>query len=160
MPCVVHTDGLFLFKGCGHFTIVDGNKVDSSDFNNFFIDHSAIGQSRAVVTTALLSELNDRVRGSALEKDPVELINTDINYFKQFSVIIANNLPEDSVLRIAKVSPFICDWGCHFIARTRTRPTHVPARTPHYIAPRALFCSHYTLLCVCTLLGIATLPSL
>lgn len=103
--------------------------MDQTDFNNFFVNEASLGQSRAAVTVALLNELNDRVRGSALEKDPVELINTNIDYFQQFNVIIANNLPEDAVLRIAKV-------------RTHTFLPRLPLlRASHFFFPYPFWCS-------------------
>jgi amyloid beta precursor protein binding protein 1 len=97
-----------VLPGIGSFTIVDGNLINESDFNNFFISEDYLGKSRAVITKELLNELNDRVKGNAIHKDPIELIENEPNFFKKFNIIIANNLPEDSVEKLAK----IC-WECN-----------------------------------------------
>jgi len=55
--------------GIGSFTIVDGNLVQPSDLgNNFFLDFESLGKSRAAATTVHLNELNEFVRGNAVEK--------------------------------------------------------------------------------------------
>ena len=82
--------------------------MDDSDFNNFFIQIGSEGQSRAKVTTELLNELNDRVQGFAVERDPVDIIEKDPNFFKQFTVIIANNIPEQPLLKLSEVC-----WGAN-----------------------------------------------
>ncbi len=61
--------------GIGAFTIVDGKKVEPADLgNNFFIDEASLGLSRAVRTTELLRELNDRVKGYSVEEVKITLI--------------------------------------------------------------------------------------
>jgi len=97
-----------VLPGIGKFTIIDGKKVDDSDFNNFFIQSGSQGQSRAQVATELLNELNDRVHGTAVDRDPVDIIEKDPNYFKQFTVIIANNIPEQPLLKLSEVC-----WGAN-----------------------------------------------
>eukprot|EP01114_Cavostelium_apophysatum_P008684 TRINITY_DN2138_c0_g1_i2.p1 TRINITY_DN2138_c0_g1~~TRINITY_DN2138_c0_g1_i2.p1 ORF type:complete len:556 (-),score=166.03 TRINITY_DN2138_c0_g1_i2:41-1624(-) len=92
-----------VLPGIGSFTIVDGNKVHESDFNNFFIVEGSIGKSRAAVAKEALNELNDLVQGDYLERDPIELINTEPDYFKRFTVVVANDLPEEPLLKLAKV---------------------------------------------------------
>jgi amyloid beta precursor protein binding protein 1 len=82
--------------------VVDDKLVDDSDFNNFFIVEGSQGQPRAKVCSELLNELNDRVKGHFLQKNPVQLINEDLSYFSQFNVVIANNLPHDSLVKLAK----------------------------------------------------------
>lgn len=59
----------------GHFTIVDNEKVTQRDLgNNFFVDGSSLGKSRAAVVTSLLLEMNDGVEGRFFEEDPVKII--------------------------------------------------------------------------------------
>jgi amyloid beta precursor protein binding protein 1 len=60
------------------------------------------GKSRAAVVTELLAELNDRVKGHAVDKDPTQLIQNDINFFKQFTVIIASGVPQEPLLQLAQ----------------------------------------------------------
>jgi len=91
-----------VLPGVGAFTIVDGKKVDETDFNNFFIDEASLGKPRASATVALLNELNDRVKGKAFEVDPVHLVNTNIEFLHPFNVIIASNLPEETVQKVAQ----------------------------------------------------------
>jgi len=97
-----------VLPGIGKFTIIDAKKVDDSDLNNFFIQSGSQGQSRAKVTTELLNELNDRVHGFAVERDPVEIIEKEPDFFKQFTLIIANNIPEQPLLKLSEVC-----WGSH-----------------------------------------------
>jgi len=92
-----------VLPGIGNFTIVDGNKVQMKDFNNFFIVEGSLGRSRAEVTKETLTELNDLVTGSFLERDPVDLINSEPDYFKQFTIVVVNDLPEDSLLKLGKI---------------------------------------------------------
>jgi len=91
-----------VLPGIGAFTIVDGTKVDAADLNNFFIEESSLGQSRAEVTTRLLNELNSEVEGKAVARDPVEIIDKEISFFHQFTLIIASGVPEESLLKLAR----------------------------------------------------------
>eukprot|EP01089_Gocevia_fonbrunei_P001628 TRINITY_DN1150_c0_g1_i3.p1 TRINITY_DN1150_c0_g1~~TRINITY_DN1150_c0_g1_i3.p1 ORF type:complete len:551 (-),score=151.11 TRINITY_DN1150_c0_g1_i3:32-1642(-) len=91
-----------VLPGIGSFTIVDGVKVSPSDLgNNFFVTLDSIGQSRAKVTTDHLKELNEWVKGDFLEQDPVQLIETNIDYFNAFTFVIATNIPEVPLLKLA-----------------------------------------------------------
>jgi len=66
------------------------------------VDASSIGKSRAEVTRELLNELNALVSSDALQKDPVELINENPNFFTKYTLVIASNLPEEPLLKLAK----------------------------------------------------------
>lgn len=89
------------FSGIGRFTIVDDKKIEAEDFSNFFIPEGSLGQCRAKVTCENLRELNDLVHGDFLEANPVELLNSRPEYFKSFTVIIANNLEEGALLKLS-----------------------------------------------------------
>lgn len=92
-----------VLPGIGKFTVLDGNKVQASDLgNNFFLEFKSLGQSRAVHATELLKELNEWVSGTAVDRNPEEVIEKDIEFFKQFSVVVATNLAEPALLRLAK----------------------------------------------------------
>ncbi|RUS13626.1 LOW QUALITY PROTEIN: NEDD8-activating enzyme E1 regulatory subunit, partial [Endogone sp. FLAS-F59071] len=91
--------------GIGSFTIVDGSTVTDSDLgNNFFLDTSSLGQSRALKTTELLAELNDDARGTAVDRDPAQLIDTDPSFFHQFTMIVATQLDELHIARLARIA--------------------------------------------------------
>jgi amyloid beta precursor protein binding protein 1 len=88
----------------GSFTIVDGKKVDESDLgHNFFVDAGSIGKSRADVTRQLLNELNDLVIINAVEKDPVALIQESPEFFANFTLVIASNVPEQPLLQLGAI---------------------------------------------------------
>eukprot|EP01102_Stenamoeba_stenopodia_P002521 TRINITY_DN12358_c0_g1_i1.p1 TRINITY_DN12358_c0_g1~~TRINITY_DN12358_c0_g1_i1.p1 ORF type:complete len:528 (-),score=135.34 TRINITY_DN12358_c0_g1_i1:30-1613(-) len=91
-----------VLPGIGSFTVLDGKKIDEADLgNNFFVEVADIGKSRAEITTKNLNELNSFVHGSFATEDPVSLINNNIEYFKSFSVVIASNLAEQPLLKLA-----------------------------------------------------------
>jgi len=91
-----------VLPGIGAFTVVDNNKVLESDLgNNFFVERKNVGQSRASVVCELLRELNDRVKGFSVEEDPVYLINNNISFFKDFSLVFANRIPETAIVTLS-----------------------------------------------------------
>ncbi|KAN0024848.1 hypothetical protein ACTFIV_009257 [Dictyostelium citrinum] len=92
-----------VLPGIGSFTVVDNKKVTESDLgNNFFVERSSLGKSRATVVCELLRELNDRVKGFSVEECPIHLINNNISFFKDFSLVVANRLPEEAVLTLSQ----------------------------------------------------------
>jgi molybdopterin/thiamine biosynthesis adenylyltransferase len=55
--------------GIGSCTIVDGKAVEGKDLGqNFFLEPSSLGQSRAKAAAELLSELNDDVAVNFVDK--------------------------------------------------------------------------------------------
>lgn len=91
-----------VLPGIGAFTIVDGKKVGPEDLgNNFFLDAQSLGHSRAVRATELLRELNDRVKGYSVDEDPVALINTKLEFFDTFTIVIACDVPEAALRKLA-----------------------------------------------------------
>eukprot|EP01132_Coremiostelium_polycephalum_P005270 gene5270-6561_t len=92
-----------VLPGIGSFTVIDGKKVSASDLgNNFFVEKSDIGESRAKVVCEWLRELNDRVKGYSMEEDPVHLIENNINVFKDYNLVVANRIPEQPLLVLAQ----------------------------------------------------------
>lgn len=82
--------------------MIDGEKVQGEDAgNNFFLTKDSIGQSRAKVATELLSELNDDVSGDFVEEHPEKLLETNRGFFTQFSLVIATNVCERTLLKLA-----------------------------------------------------------
>lgn len=120
-----------VLPGIGAFTIVDGKKVGPEDLgNNFFLDSSSLGNSRAVRATELLRELNDRVKGYSVEEDPVALINTKLEFFETFTVVVATDLPEAPLRKLAgflyeKSIPLVVPRSYGFIGSIRiSTPEH------------------------------------
>ncbi|XP_065912451.1 NEDD8-activating enzyme E1 regulatory subunit-like [Dysidea avara] len=93
-----------VLPGIGGFTIVDSKKVTSADLgNNFFFDKSSVGKSRATSATALLLELNSEVKGCSVEKDVMQLINDDPDFFKSFATVVATEMSESTLLELSKL---------------------------------------------------------
>jgi len=87
----------------GHFVIVDDAKVTQEDLgNNFFLDEEALGKSRAATVTEFLLEMNPEVKGTAVNRNPVDLIEKEIAYFNKFRLVIATHVPEPALQKLAK----------------------------------------------------------
>ncbi|KAI4989206.1 hypothetical protein ZWY2020_036523 [Hordeum vulgare] len=90
--------------GIGSVTVVDGSKVEQSDLgNNFLLDEGCLGQSRAKSICSFLQELNDAVKAKYVEESPATMIDTNPSFFSQFTVIIATQLPESSLLKLDSI---------------------------------------------------------
>ncbi|KAK2529913.1 hypothetical protein Q9233_006298 [Columba guinea] len=93
-----------VLPGIGSFTIVDGNWVSGEDVgNNFFLQKSHIGQNRAQSATELLQELNNDVSGNFVEESPEKLLENDPSFFNRFNLVVATQLPESTLLRLAEL---------------------------------------------------------
>ncbi|OAY78992.1 NEDD8-activating enzyme E1 regulatory subunit [Ananas comosus] len=79
--------------GIGSITVVDGSKVEVSDLGNNFI------MSRAIKG----KELNDAVKAKFVEESPTTLIDTNPSFFAQFTLVIATQLLENSLLLLDKI---------------------------------------------------------
>ncbi|AEC08680.1 unnamed protein product [Arabidopsis thaliana] len=90
--------------GIGSITIVDGSKVEIGDLgNNFMVDAKSVGQSRAKTVCGFLQELNDSVKANFVEENPDTLISTDPSFFSQFTLVIATQLVEDSMVKLDRI---------------------------------------------------------
>ena len=79
--------------GIASFTTVDQAVVEASDLgNNFFLESSHLGLSRAQHVTELLKELNEAVTGSYVQESPQELIENQPSFFKNFHLVIATQV--------------------------------------------------------------------
>ncbi|KAI9317551.1 ThiF family protein [Dichotomocladium elegans] len=100
-----------VLPGVGSVTIVDNATAQEADIhNNFFLEASNIGQSRARSTAALLQELNDDATVDFIEESPGQLIHEQPEFFETFSMIIATNLCEKDIVVLADI--------CQSIGRT------------------------------------------
>ncbi|XP_060084500.1 NEDD8-activating enzyme E1 regulatory subunit-like isoform X2 [Ylistrum balloti] len=92
-----------ILPGIGAFTIVDGYKVQGEDVgNNFFLTKDSLGESRAKVATELLGELNPDVTGDFVEEHPEKLLQSDPSFFNTFTMVIATNMCERTLLQLSK----------------------------------------------------------
>jgi amyloid beta precursor protein binding protein 1 len=97
---------LTLFStGIGYFAVIDNKQVSGRDIgNNFFVVSDCVGQPRARVVTEFLKELNEDVQSAiAREEDPVVLIENNPDFVKEFSVVIATELPPHAIEKLADV---------------------------------------------------------
>ncbi|KAL8233349.1 hypothetical protein R6Q57_003127 [Mikania cordata] len=90
--------------GIGSITVVDGSKVDNGDLgNNFMVNESSLGQPKAKCVCAFLQELNDAVKAKFIEEHPVTLIETNPSFFSQFTLVVATQLVEDSMVKLDRI---------------------------------------------------------
>eukprot|EP00743_Colponemidia_sp_Colp-15_P002951 GILK01003192.1.p1 GENE.GILK01003192.1~~GILK01003192.1.p1 ORF type:complete len:545 (-),score=108.62 GILK01003192.1:57-1649(-) len=114
-----------VLPGVGHITVVDGHKVESADLgNNFFVESDSLGKSRAEVVKDLLLEMNPDVQGAAIAQDPLHIIQHNASFFDDFTLIIATQLPEDSMKKLAAIceqlrKPLICGHSYGFVGFVR-----------------------------------------
>ena len=60
--------------------------------NNFLLDSSSLGKSKAQTVTGLLEELNEAVAGSFVEEAPETLLETNPDFFGAFALVIATQV--------------------------------------------------------------------
>ncbi|OMO75501.1 UBA/THIF-type NAD/FAD binding protein [Corchorus capsularis] len=90
--------------GVGSITIVDGSKVEQGDLgNNFMVDESSLNQSKAKCVCSFLQELNDAVKAKFIEEYPEALINTNPSFFSQFTLVVATQLVEESMVKLDRI---------------------------------------------------------
>ncbi|KAL2524660.1 NEDD8-activating enzyme E1 regulatory subunit [Abeliophyllum distichum] len=90
--------------GVGSVTVVDGSKLELGDLgNNFMVDESSVGQSKAKTVCAFLQELNDAVKAKFIEEYPEALIESNPSFFSQFTLVVATQLVEDSMVKLDKI---------------------------------------------------------
>ncbi|XP_058729634.1 NEDD8-activating enzyme E1 regulatory subunit AXR1-like [Vicia villosa] len=90
--------------GIGSITVVDGSKVEVGDLgNNFLVDESSLGQSKAKYVCSFLQELNDAVKAKYVEEYPDALIETNPSFFSQFTLVVATQLVESSMVKLDRI---------------------------------------------------------
>ncbi|KAL4620139.1 hypothetical protein ACB092_06G131900 [Castanea dentata] len=67
------------------------------------VDESSVGQSKAKCVCAFLQELNDAVKAKFIEEYPVTLIETNPSFFSQFTLVVATQLMEDSMVKLDRI---------------------------------------------------------
>eukprot|EP01126_Amoeba_proteus_P047193 TRINITY_DN5377_c0_g1_i13.p1 TRINITY_DN5377_c0_g1~~TRINITY_DN5377_c0_g1_i13.p1 ORF type:complete len:387 (-),score=78.73 TRINITY_DN5377_c0_g1_i13:380-1426(-) len=103
-PAGTETLKNLVLPGIGRFSVIDGERVTHRDLgNNFFVEVSGVGKSRAEEVGRLIQELNGFVeKGQFLEKDPVLVVTSNPEFVRDYDVIIANNLPEHTVIKLGE----------------------------------------------------------
>ena len=97
-----------VLPGIGRFTVLDDRKVSAEDVgNNFFVTADAVGLPRAEVVTKLLCEMNPDVAGFAITAYPANDGSVGAEFWSQFSLVVAANVPEMQLLGLASVC-----WEC------------------------------------------------
>lgn len=90
--------------GVGSITVVDGTKVEKHDLgNNFMLDEASLGHSKAKCVCAFLQELNDAVKAKFVEESPEALIEGNPSFFSSFTLVVATQLSETSLLKLDKI---------------------------------------------------------
>ncbi|KAG6407002.1 hypothetical protein SASPL_129982 [Salvia splendens] len=90
--------------GVGSITVVDGSKVELGDLgNNYMVDESSVGQSKAKTVCAFLQELNDAVKAKFIEEYPEKLIESNPSFFSQFTLVVATQLVESSMVKLDRI---------------------------------------------------------
>ena len=85
--------------GIGSFTLVDKGEVDSRDLGkNFLLTPADLKEGKAKAIASRLNELNPSVAGSFVDEDPVEIIANNSEFFRGFSVVIATQIPLQTVV--------------------------------------------------------------
>lgn len=90
-----------VLPGIRAFSIIDDNKITEEDYDsNFFLcTDGSIGQSRAKIATQLLLEMNDDVKkGDFVEENFETLLDKNINYFTNFTIVIACGINNEKSL--------------------------------------------------------------
>lgn len=88
-----------VLPGIGSFTIVDGESGD--DVSDFFMQTGQKNKSKAEVCLPFLLELNEEVGAFAVNSSPAHMIKNEIDFFKKFNIIIATNLEEEVLFKLA-----------------------------------------------------------
>ncbi|GHP10912.1 hypothetical protein PPROV_000964200 [Pycnococcus provasolii] len=81
--------------GIASFTVVDAELVTARDTgNNFLIEASMLGTSRAKGVSALAQELNESVVGRFVEEEPAHVVQNNPGFFRDFDLVIATQLAD------------------------------------------------------------------
>ena len=91
-----------VLPGCGYVCVVDGGTVNEADCrNNFFVEASRIGSSRAQVALEFLLEMNPDVAGDAVTEDIEVVLARKPEFLKSFTLVIATQMDSAALAPIA-----------------------------------------------------------
>lgn len=63
-----------------------------TSINDYVVDESSVGQSKAKTVCAFLQELNDAVKAKFIEEYPEKLIESNPSFFSQFTLVVATQV--------------------------------------------------------------------
>lgn len=102
--CGAETLKNLVLPGIGSFTIVDSAVVTEADLgNNFFIEKSFLGKSRAACVTQMLQEMNEHVKGAYVAEDISQILEARPDFLHSFGMVIATQLPTKDLLQVAAI---------------------------------------------------------
>ncbi|CAK4080337.1 unnamed protein product [Aphanomyces euteiches] len=91
-----------VLPGVGSFEICDDQTVCQADLgNNFFVKSDDLNRPRAQVVTEWMLEMNSDVQGTYRVASPSEVLEIDIDYVKRFNMVIATQMTEPSLSKLA-----------------------------------------------------------
>lgn len=94
-PCATETLKNLVLPGIGRFTVVDAARVEAADLgNNFFLEETDVGRSRAEATCKWLQEMNPDAQGDHIDREPSSVIADGVEFFRPFSLVVACQLTE------------------------------------------------------------------
>jgi molybdopterin/thiamine biosynthesis adenylyltransferase len=95
------------------FVLFDHNKVVPADLGtNFFVRPEAIGADRAGEVAANLVDLNSDVKVSVETRNPLDVIEHDLEKLGSFDMVLTSGLPESHLRRLAA---FLYERGIPFL---------------------------------------------
>ncbi|KAF0685585.1 Aste57867_22553 [Aphanomyces stellatus] len=91
-----------VLPGVGSFEICDEHTVCEADLgNNFFVSADDMHEPRCQSVMKWMLEMNPDVRGSFRIDSPEKVIDTDIDYIKNFSLVVATQVVEPYLSKLA-----------------------------------------------------------
>lgn len=94
-----------VLAGLERFTIVDPNLVTRGDLGkNFFVTKDDLGKPRAEVVAQLLQRhglFMKKENAVGVHKDPVELLNENPEFYKQFDLLIVSGCTTDVSIKFS-----------------------------------------------------------
>lgn len=98
-----------VLPGVGACTIIDDHLVTKSDLGtNFFVSAGDVGKIRSQVTANLLQEMNLEVKSNFIDESFQSILESDVNFFSQFTLVIVSDVPGDNLLKLSEIL-----WKAH-----------------------------------------------
>eukprot|EP00929_Paragymnodinium_shiwhaense_P095478 TRINITY_DN5663_c0_g1_i1.p1 TRINITY_DN5663_c0_g1~~TRINITY_DN5663_c0_g1_i1.p1 ORF type:complete len:525 (+),score=118.66 TRINITY_DN5663_c0_g1_i1:145-1719(+) len=123
--CATETLKNLVLPGIGHFTVVDNQPVQAADLGqNFFLEEEDMGRLRAEAVCGHLLEMNPDVKGTHVGKAPAQAVAEGVDFFRDFTLVVACQLGESSALRLDAICqeldiPLLLVTSLGFLGRLR-----------------------------------------
>jgi len=124
-PCATETLKNLVLPGIGHFTVVDAAVTEARDLgNNWFLEEQDEGKSRAEAVCRQLCEMNPDVTGNHIVKNPSQVIDEGVEFFRPFRLVMACQLTEPATQKLQEICkelqiPLLCVTSLGFIGKIR-----------------------------------------